>query len=163
MEDGIDFFDALSSFTEVPETVVIDVSRPIRTIYALFSASPEFILDQIVEACSCKTTAYRDIANMTRHLHTDLSQTEEDIRAMQRESGKNNNVWPYPAVSLIDKMITIEQSALDIFHQFDLFKLYVAGGYLPYRYEHVYGDGSLVLRKYQDSDEFFDRVAFLSC
>lgn len=163
MDEGISYFDAVEDFNSLPKMVVIDVSKQIRMINALFSASPEFIIDQIVEACSYKPTAHRDIANMTRYLHLHLSQAEEELKLLGQENGVGQNPWPYPSVTLFDKMITIEQSALDIFHQFDLFKLYVMSGFLPYRYEHTFGDGSLILKKYDDCEEFFDRVAHLSC
>jgi len=163
VQEDISYSDAVDDFNNLPHTVVIDVSRQIRTINSLFSASPEFIIDQIVEACSYRATAYRDIASMTRYLHLHLSQAEEELKLLGQENGVKQNPWPYPSVTLIDKMITIEQSALDIFHQFELFKLYVMSGFLPYRYEHTFGDGSLILKKYDDCEEFFDRVAHLSC
>ena len=148
------------NFDRYPGTLIVPVADQIKQIYSLFEYSPEYIIDQAVEACMCRASAFRNIANFAHRLANDLERLEEIHRG---DDYKWVTEWRNPDVFLkhSDRLITIEQATMEMQREFVNYKLYMEGGYLPYRFEHVLHDGSLVLKKCQDYEEFFDRLSFI--
>lgn len=144
-------------FESVPEIVIVPVAEPIRQIYSLFDHSPEFIIDQAIEACMSRASAHANIANFAMRLANQLEALEE-----RRRGDRHLTEWRNPDafVRLSDRLITIEQATFEIQRQLELYKLYNPIGFLPYRFEHVLGDGSLVLKRCESKEEFFDRLSF---
>lgn len=172
MED-LGLVEILSGYTALPNKVVLDLSRPVRRIFSVFEPcpmniiGPEYIVDQAIEACTCRTSAHRDIAKFAHRLMQDMQVNEEHRRIAMQEFGRppelvRNNEWPYPPIPMLDQAITVEQATLDIFDEFISLKLYLNNQYLPYRYEHMIAHNAVMLMKYQSAEEFFDRIAYLN-
>lgn len=155
-----EYQEILAHFDDYPETLIVPVADQIKQIYALFDYSPEYIIDQAVEACMSRASAFRNIANFAHRLANDLERLEEVQRG---DDLRRTSEWRTPDLFVrhSDRLITIEQATFDMQRQFENYKLYMDGGFLPYRFEHVLPDGSLVLKKCANYEEFFDRLSFV--
>jgi hypothetical protein len=120
-----------------PEHVIVDVSPMTNRMSSMFTASIEFIFENVVDALHDKHQIPHNLRLMNRHLENILC----DESAMFGPAH-------------LDKLLTIEQCALDIGDVFDQYKLYLYGRFLPYQFENVLTGGALMLRRVDDFGEF---------
>lgn len=172
MDDGEYIGSILADYQILPTSIVIDLTSPVRRILSVFPSDPrnvigpEYVIDRAIEACTSKTTAFRDISKFAQTLIKDLMETRERQNELVHElvpaaHRRHTGEWPWPPL-FFDHAIAVEQATLDIFDEFVKYKLYVNNQYLPYRYEHMYGPNAIVLNKFQTAEEFFDRIAYLN-
>lgn len=124
-----------------PEHVIVDVSPMTNRMSSMFTASIEFIFENVVEALHDKHQIPHNLRLMARHLDNIL----------------NDEPSMYGPAHL-DKMITIEQCALDMGDVFDQYKLYLYGRFLPYQFDNVMTGGALLLRRVEDFGDFCQRA-----
>lgn len=136
----------MSEFTRqllvVPEHVIVDVSPMTNRMSSMFTASIEFVFDSIIEALNDKHQVPNNLRLMNRHLANILS----DEPTM------------FGPHDVMDKMITIEQCALDMGDVIDNHKLYLYGRFLPYQFEGLLAGGSLLLKRIEDYNDFCARI-----
>lgn len=126
----------------VPEHVVIGVGRPVNGVSSLFDYSIEFVLNEMIDAIGDRIMAPQRLNRTMRHLGPVIA----DVPVTHHHG-------------LIDRMVAIEQAALDISDYLNEMKLYLYGRYLPYQFETLMNDGSILLKRVRDYQEFSDRVA----
>ncbi len=170
MDDDNAYGELVSVFDSLPTAVIIDLSEPVRKIGSVFKPDPrnligpEYVIDRAIEACRVRTTAHRDIGLFSTRLLKDLRDLKErrnlSVQEFKRISGNEEGEWPYPSTDLMDMMVTIEQATLDIFDILQAYKMYVSNRYLPYRYETMMPDGTVILKRCQTLEEFLDLIAY---
>lgn len=158
--DEPDFTEVLNELDTYPEVVVIDISKPVNRIRSMFQeqVSPEFIVDQAIEACTSRGSFERDVRHFSNRLLKDLNDWDEQVECETMKFRPYGN--RAPNVNNFDTVIAVEQATLDLFDKFKEYKLYGRSGFMPYHFDHILSDGSVMLRKCGSAEEFFDRVAY---
>lgn len=163
MDAEPDFFEVLKELNELPDSIVIDISKPVNRIRSVFqhNVSPEFIVDQAIEACGSRVSAHRDIANFASRLMQNLKDWNEQVES-EGMSFRPYGLQQRNNVDVFDVGIVVEQATLDLFDTLMEFKLHRTGGIMPYQFDHILSDGSVLLKKCGSPEELFDRVAYLN-
>jgi len=126
----------------VPVHVVIGVRKPVLRLSTMFEYSIEHLLDGIIEAVADKNTVSHNLNHLSKRLMGLVKDTPN-----------------FEEFGYIDRMVALEQCALDIAQYLDDYRLYLYGRYLPYRFETLMVNGSILLMRVQNYDEFCERIS----
>lgn len=127
-----------------PLVVVMDTKAILSKLHPLFSVENnlDFAMTQITEVISDRLTSDRRLGKASGGIY-------DELYDMLAHSDPN-----FSRVMLLEPMISFEQAALDLKFECERLGLYVQNRYLPYRYDKILPDQSLVLRRMVDFDDF---------
>jgi hypothetical protein len=127
----------------LPSKVIIPTSVPIKQISLIFGSDSELVVSKILNALSDKITSSIKISRIAGEIYDGLS--------MGVRGPKNR-------VAYLDKMIGLEQASLDISDILKANGCYIQDRWMPYLYETILPDYSLLLILPRDVEEFSDTM-----
>jgi hypothetical protein len=128
----------------LPSKVIIPASAPVKHISLVFGTDNELIICKILEALSDGVTSNIRIAKIADEVYDGLS--------IGTRGPKNR-------VAYLDKVVSLEQARLDIKDILKVNGCYVESRWMPYLYETILPDYSLLLTLPKSFDEFCDNLS----
>lgn len=129
----------------MPDIIVVACSKPVATLRSLFGSDTEFVLSKIVEACTDKVSSNIRLANLAGTIYSGLAHSK-----------------PAGRVTMMESMVTLEQCSLDIRDSIFSYGCYINNRWLPYTFEKLLPDCSVLLQKPQSYEEFVDEIMWIS-
>ena len=137
-----EFFD--SHIYGLPEHIVLNTSKIVRRLQSVFATDVDYILSRLIEAVSDK------------QMHAIvLRKTVQDLYNGMYESGRYNQI------QLLDILSTLEMASCDLKDYLTENKLYLKGRFLPYKYETTMTDGSIVVVRVHNFEDWCDSVGLM--
>lgn len=139
--DNFDFYQTYLHY--LPKQVIIPTNQPIKRITLTFGTDNELIVSKILEALSDKVTSSIKISKLAGEIYDGLSL---------------GNRGPVNRVAYLDKMVGLEQTSLDLRDVLETSGCYIENRWMPYLYETILPDYSLLLTLPRSLEEFHDSV-----
>lgn len=127
----------------LPSKVIIPTSTPIKQISLIFGSDSELVVSKILDALSDRITSNVKISKIAGEIYDGLSM---GVRG------------PIDRVAYLDKMIGLEQASLDVSDILKNNGCYIQDRWMPYLYETILPDYSLLLILPRSLDEYHDTM-----
>jgi hypothetical protein len=143
-EESHDFYGIYETHVQLlPSKIIIPASDPIRRITLIFGPDSELVVSKILDALNDEVTSNIKIAKIADEIYDGLVLGSRG---------------PVNRVAYLDKMVGLEQAGLDLRDVLRASGCYVQNRWMPYLYETILSDYSLLLVLPRSLEEFHDNL-----
>lgn len=127
----------------LPANIIVPTSVPIKNISLIFGSDSELVVSKILDALADNLTANIKVSRIAGEIYDSLTLGSRG---------------PINRVAYLDKMVGLEQAAFDLSDILRANGCYVNGRWMPYLYETMLPDFSLLLTLPKNFEEYCDNV-----